>query len=70
VPLLTPQDVVCYGHALSEEDIELRLLAELDIAHVHVNEVHADPVAAAQRARQRIEVAAFTESLRATSRVG
>jgi len=58
MPLLTPADVVSFGHALADGDLELQLLQEHGIAHVHADEVHADPVAAAQRARRGIEAAA------------
>ena len=54
-PLLAARDVVAYGHALPEGDIELRLLDELGITHVHAEEIHAGPTAAARRARRAIE---------------
>ena len=55
VPLLAARDVVSYGHTLPEGDIELRLLDELDVAHLHADQVHADPVGAAGRALRAIE---------------
>ena len=55
VPLLAARDVVSYGHTLPPGDIELRLLDELGITHLHANEVHADAVGAAGRARRAIE---------------
>jgi arginase len=55
VPLLAARDVVSYGHTLPEGDIELRLLDELGVPHLHASEVHADPVAAAGRARHAME---------------
>ena len=55
VPLLAASDVVSYGHSLPPGDIELRLLDELGVTHLHADEVHADPVAAAERARRAIE---------------
>jgi arginase len=58
MPLLTPHDVVSYGHTLPDGDPELRLLDALDINHVHADEVHADPVAAAERALRTVEAAA------------
>ncbi|HEX6683431.1 MAG TPA: arginase family protein [Candidatus Limnocylindrales bacterium] len=58
MPLLTPGDVVSFGHSLPQGDLELRLLEELGIAHVHADEIHADPVAAAERARRGVEAAA------------
>lgn len=57
VPLLTARDVVSYGHTLPEDDIERRLLDKLGITHLHADEVHADPMAAAERARRSIEAA-------------
>jgi arginase len=57
VPLLTARDVVSYGHTLPEGDVELRLLDELGVTHLHADEVHADPVGAAGRARRAIEEA-------------
>ncbi|MFY1693377.1 arginase family protein [Plantactinospora sp. WMMB782] len=54
-PLLTPRDVVAYAHALPPGDLELRLLDELGITHLHADEVHADPAGAAGRARREIE---------------
>jgi len=58
VPLLTAASVVSYGHALPAVDVELDLLEQLGITHVHADEVHADPMRAAERARAAIEVAA------------
>jgi len=55
VPLLTPAEVVSYGHALPAVDVELDLLDALGITHVHADEVHADPVRAAGRALAAIE---------------
>jgi arginase len=49
-PLLTASDVVSYGHSLPPGDVELRLLDDLAIPHQHVNEISADPDAAAHRA--------------------
>jgi arginase len=51
-PLLTARDVVSYGHSLPQGDIELRLLDELGVTHLHADEVHADPVSAARRAME------------------
>lgn len=58
VPLLTARDVVSYGHTLGEGDTERRLLDALGIPHTHADEVHADPVYAAERARSSIEATA------------
>lgn len=58
VPLLKPDAIVSYGHALAEGDLELRLLNDLGISHISADEVHADPVASAQRARHLVEHAA------------
>lgn len=57
-PLLTADEVVSYGHALPPVDVELDLLEKLGITHLHADEVHADPPAAAARARSAIESAA------------
>ncbi len=57
VPLLAARDVLCYGHTLPAGDVELRLLDELGITHLHADEVHADPAGAAGRARSAIEEA-------------
>lgn len=59
VPLLAARDVVAYGHTLPEGDIELRLLGELGVTHLHADEVHADPVRAAGRALRAIAGAPF-----------
>ena len=59
VPLLTPAEVVSYGHALPAVDVELDLLEALGITHVHADEVHADPVRAAGRALAAIEAEPF-----------
>ncbi|GAA1860414.1 arginase family protein [Asanoa iriomotensis] len=58
VPLLTSDKVVSYGHALPPGDVELAMLDQLGITHLHADEVHADPSAAARRARGAIESAA------------
>jgi arginase len=55
VPLLAARDVVSYGHTLPLGDIELRLLEELGVTHLHADEVHADPAGAAGRARRAVE---------------
>jgi arginase len=55
VPLLAAGDVVSYGHTLPAGDIELRLLDELGVTHLHADEVHADPTGAAARARRATE---------------
>ncbi|MFF5081874.1 arginase family protein [Actinoplanes sp. NPDC000266] len=55
VPLVGPQDVVSYGHTLPPEDTEFQLLNEFGIDHVSADEIHADPLAAAQRARHQVE---------------
>jgi arginase len=57
VPLLAARDVVSYGHTLPEGDIELCLLDELGVTHLHAAEVHADPMGAAGRARHAMETA-------------
>jgi arginase len=54
-PLLAARDVVSYGHTLPEGDLELRLLDELEVTHLHADEVHADPAGAAGRARCAME---------------
>lgn len=59
VPLLTARDVVNYGHTLPPGDLELGLLNELGVPHLHADEVHADPVAAAERARNTVGDAPF-----------
>ena len=59
VPLLTAAEVVSYGHALPAVDVELDLLEELGITHVHADEVHADPVRAAGRALAAIDAKPF-----------
>ncbi|WP_213010136.1 arginase family protein [Paractinoplanes toevensis] len=53
-PLLTPADIVNFGHTLPADDIELRLLDDLGIAHLHVDEIRAGPEAAAHRALTHI----------------
>lgn len=58
VPLLTPDRVVVYGDSLPRGDHERELVAELGLAYVPADEVHADPVAAAGRARAVAEAAA------------
>ncbi|WP_089244739.1 arginase family protein [Asanoa hainanensis] len=57
VPLLAVSDVVCYGHSLPAVDHERGLLDRLGITHVHADDVRADPVRAASRARAAIESA-------------
>jgi arginase len=57
VPLLSARDVVSYGHTLPEDDIERRLLDTLGVTHLHADEVHADAVTSAERARRSIEMA-------------
>ncbi|MEV2241771.1 arginase family protein [Micromonospora sp. NPDC049891] len=58
VPLLNPERVVVYGDSLPPGDHEYDLVAELGIDHVPASEVHADPIAAAHRARAAAEDAA------------
>ncbi|GIJ80013.1 arginase [Micromonospora phaseoli] len=58
VPLLTPERVVVYGDSLPPGDHEYDLVAELGIDYVPASEVHADPTAAASRARAAAEAAA------------
>lgn len=55
VPLLEVRDVVSYGHTLPQGDLELRLLDELGVTHVHADQVHADPVGAARRTLHAME---------------
>lgn len=56
-PLLSADEVVSYGHALPPGDVELEMLDKLAITHLHADEIHADPAAAASRAREAIESA-------------
>ncbi|MEU1844137.1 arginase family protein [Micromonospora sediminicola] len=58
VPLLSPERVVVYGDSLPRGDHERELVAELGLAYVPAEEVHADPGAAARRARVVAEGAA------------
>jgi arginase len=58
VPLLTPREVVAYGHSLAQGDGERRLLDELDITHVPAAGVHQDAMASASHARAQAEAAA------------
>jgi arginase len=58
VPMLTPRQVVAYGHSLPRDAHEQRLLDELRITHVPLARVHQDPQAAASHARAQIEAAA------------
>lgn len=60
VPLLTPADVVVYGDSLPPGDHERDLVGELGLTCVPAEEVHADPAAAAARARAVAEAAART----------
>lgn len=58
VPLLRPEQVVTYGDALSDDDHERRLLADLHIARIPAVDVHGNTRGAADRARARIEAVA------------
>lgn len=58
VPLLTPPRVVVYGDSLPAGDHERELVARLGLTYVPAAEVHADPRAAAARARAAAEDAA------------
>ncbi|MFI7218873.1 arginase family protein [Micromonospora maritima] len=58
VPLLSPERVVVYGDSLPRGDHERELVAELGLTYVPADEVHADPSAAARRARSSAEGAA------------
>ncbi|HEX5908817.1 MAG TPA: arginase family protein [Propionibacteriaceae bacterium] len=58
VPLLTPGRVVTYGDSLWRDDHERGLVEELGITDISAEEVHADPTAAASRARALAEAAA------------
>ncbi|WP_431944216.1 arginase family protein [Micromonospora marina] len=58
VPLLSPDRVVVYGDSLPRGDHERELVAELGLAYVPAEEVHADAGAAARRARSVAEGAA------------
>ncbi|WP_422741608.1 arginase family protein [Micromonospora sp. WMMD754] len=58
VPLLSPERVVVYGDSLPRGDHERELVAELGLVYVPAEEVHADPGAAARRARVVAEGAA------------
>jgi arginase len=58
VPMLTPRDVVAYGDALPEDDLERRLLGDLGIARIPAADVHDDPRAAASLALDQAEAAA------------
>jgi arginase len=51
VPMLTPAEVLVYGHSLPEAAHEHRLLTQLGIRHLPLEEVRRDPTAAALRAR-------------------
>ncbi|MEU7712843.1 arginase family protein [Micromonospora chalcea] len=57
-PLLSPERVVVYGDSLPTGDHERDLVAELGLAYVPADEVHADARAAARRARSVAEDAA------------
>jgi len=58
VPLLTPRDVLVYGHSLPEDAYEHRLIDDLGIAHVPLRQVQQDASAAAVQARAFVEAAA------------
>jgi arginase len=58
VPLLTPGEVLAYGHSLPEQAREHRLLNELGVPHMPLGEVQQDPWVAARRARTWAETTA------------